>query len=215
MKELIKSLMKKTGLYAPWKNWRDRVWQEREVKEWMANGRPVPPPHLFKQRVLRDYSEKYHLQLLVETGTFYGDMIEAQKRHFKKVYSIELSTELHALAQKRFASDRNVVLIQGDSGEKIEGLLKELDRPTLFWLDGHYSCGVTAKGAELTPISKELAHIFAAPDLGHVILVDDARSFSGEDDYPTIEKLTEYVLAEKPLADVSVHDDIIRIVPKK
>lgn len=187
---------------------------ELEVAEWESAGRPVPPPHVVKQRTLRAYSEKYGLRTLVETGTFWGDMVSAMRGSFDRIYSIELSEELHANALERFKDAPNVELIHGDSAVELGRLMPRLDRPALFWLDGHYSAGVTARGEKDTPIFEELAHIFGAQDLGHVILIDDARCFGTDPEYPTIDELDAFVRASRPHVDISVEDDSIRITPR-
>ena len=58
----------------------------KEVRRWENTGRPSPPPHAIKQRVLREFSQRYGLEILVETGTFKGDMIEAMKKDFRQLY---------------------------------------------------------------------------------------------------------------------------------
>src|SRR5262245_43262543 len=86
----------------------------RTLEEWERRGRPVPPPHIVKQRVLREYAERYGLRTLVETGTYRGDMIEAMRPVFEKIVSIELGQDLFAAARKRFKRVAHVELIQGD-----------------------------------------------------------------------------------------------------
>jgi hypothetical protein len=149
--------------------------------------------------------------VLVETGTFLGDMVEAMKRHFDKIYSIELSEELFGKAKHRFASESHITLIHGDSGKALEEVMKELTQPTLFWLDGHYSAGITAKGEMDTPICEELKHILNARPLGHVIIIDDARAFGNDPAYPRVEELREFV-GSKRESVMTVEDDTIRIV---
>ena len=108
-------------------------------------------------------------------------------------------------------ADPNVTILQGDSGEVLRGLLPRIDRPALFWLDGHFSDADTARSALITPIRTELDHILAHPlARRHVILIDDARLFNGEDDYPTLESLNA-VLARAGFPACRVQDDIIRI----
>ncbi|MDX6611503.1 MAG: hypothetical protein QOD75_689, partial [Blastocatellia bacterium] len=58
---------------------------------------------------------------------------------------------------------------------------------------------------------KELDHILNHPVAGHVILIDDARCFTGYNDYPTVDELRETVAAKKPDWEMSVELDIIRI----
>jgi hypothetical protein len=150
---------------------------------------------------------------MVETGTYRGDMLEAMKHDFEKLYSIELSPELHAEAKTRFKPDKNIELIFGDSGRELARILQRIDRPTLFWLDGHYSAGVTARGEKDTPIFEELRSILLAPDLGHVLIIDDARCFGTDSGYPTIDELKEFVLSRRSGLQIFVECDSIRIVP--
>ena len=46
---------------------------------WKLRGEPIRSPHLLKQRTVRDYAQRYGLRVLVETGTYYGEMVEAMK----------------------------------------------------------------------------------------------------------------------------------------
>ena len=202
-----------TGLIGRLQDWVRARRQERALAEWERRGRPVPPPHVVKQGVLRSYARRYDLKIFVETGTYRGDMVEAMKPLFEKIYSIELSERLFDAARKRFQADRHVELIHGDSGKELGRIMERIDRPALFWLDGHYSAGETARGEHETPVREELEHIFRAPDLGHVIVIDDARAFGTDPAYPTLEELARYVRSRRPRAGVLVEDDSIRITP--
>jgi hypothetical protein len=157
------------------------------------------------------YARAFRLTTLIETGTYLGDMVEAQKARFVQVLSIELSPELYRAARARFAQAQNVTLLQGDSGELIESVIKRLDGPALFWLDGHYSAGVTAHGSLETPVKRELETILGSAN-DHVILVDDARCF-GTGDFPTMDGVRALVARLRPGWTCVVKDDIIRIYP--
>ena len=138
-------------------------------------------------------------------------MIHAMKKSFTRILSFELDEKLAAQASERFAGDKHVEIIQGDSGKLLGDYLATIKEPCLFWLDGHYSGGITAKGSLETPIKNELQFIFSHPVAGHVILIDDARCFTGENDYPTIAELQHFVKAQKPDLQFSVDTDVIRI----
>ena len=183
-----------------------------QLVAWETEGRPVPPPHIIKQRVLRNYAQEYGLTILVETGTFFGDMVEAMRRDFERIYSIELSDELYKKARLRFKGAINIELVHGDSGIEIERIVKQLDRPALFWLDGHFSGGMTARGGQDTPVLEEVHHILAAEETRHVIVIDDARCFGTDPSYPSIPELREIIASKRPNVDISVEDDSIRIV---
>jgi hypothetical protein len=182
------------------------------VDRWEKAGRPNPPPHIIKQQIIRDYCQRYQTTILVETGTFVGNMIEAQKGNFKTVYSIELDHDLHQAARKRFSSEPHIHPLQGDSGESLKALMPQIHATALFWLDGHYSGGFTARGNKDCPIYGELEAIFSSPH-PHVILIDDARCFDGTHDYPTLDELKGFIVRVRPNYQVSVETDIIRVVP--
>ncbi len=202
---------------AKWANpiraWRRHLRDERVIKEWRASGSPVPPPSALKQQVVRAYAAQFGLQTLVETGTFKGDMIHAVEREFKEVHSIELGRDLYEEAGRRFAGLSHVHLHHGDSATMLPEVLQKLHSPALFWLDGHFSKGITARGAKDTPIIEELEAICRHKAKGHVILIDDARCFTGTGDYPSIEELRRLAGERAPGACFEVADDIVRIHP--
>lgn len=172
----------------------------------------IPVPHAVKQNNIRKYQETYQYQVFVETGTYLGDMVEAQKDRFRRVISIELGKDLHQKALQRFENDPQVTLLQGDSGMLLKEVIKNMDEPALFWLDGHFSSGITAKSDKNTPIVEELKAILGS-SINHGILIDDARLFTGKDDYPSIDEICFIVKEYSPNKKVEVADDIIRIMP--
>jgi len=197
-----------TPLYDP-----SIIAKNREIAEWKAKGRPVPPPHIIKQQTLIEYAKKYGLRVFVETGTYYGEMVDVMKNTFDHIYSIELGDALYENARKRFAGLNHIEIIHGDSGVELADILNKIDSPALFWLDGHYSEGVTVKGKVDTPIREELVCILNAPDKGHVIIIDDARCFGTDPAYPSIDELTEFIKSKRPNVDIVVENDSIRVTP--
>jgi hypothetical protein len=91
----------------------------------------------------------------------------------------------------------------------MQSVVTRLDGPALFWLDGHYSAGITARGSLETPVQRELEIILASAN-DHVILVDDARCF-GTGDFPTLDAVRALVAELRPGWTCVVNDDIIRI----
>ena len=183
------------------------------LQQWERAGKPMPPPHQVKQLAIENYAGKYSCKILVETGTYLGDMMQAQKENFEKLYSIELSKELWERAVNRFRKDPNVEIINGDSGKVLFTLVPAFREPVLFWLDGHYSGGITAKGETECPVFLELDAILIPGAPKHVILIDDARLFNGTNDYPTITQLEEYLGRKNMNHQLEVRDDLIRITP--
>jgi len=180
-------------------------------RAWERQGRPSPPPHIVKEELIKDYAKTFNTQILIETGTYLGDMVHAMKKSFSRIISFELDHNLAVQAQQRFANDPHIEIVEGDSGKLLDEHLATINEPCLFWLDGHYSGGITAKGALETPIKNELTAILSHPVDGHVILIDDARCFTGENDYPTLDELKNFVAERKPNHKFSVEHDAIRI----
>jgi hypothetical protein len=114
---------------------------------------------------------------LIETGTFHGDTVFACLPYFDSITSIELSDELHKKATKRFLNNSKVKILHGASEQVLPKVLSQLYVPAVFWLDAHYSMGITAKGNQNTPILEELKLILSHPIKNHIILIDDARCF--------------------------------------
>lgn len=158
----------------------------------------------------RMLSKKDNISILIETGTYLGDMVNAQLKLFKTIYSIELSEDLWKKAVKRFEKNKHVTIIHGDSGKVFINLIPKINAKAIFWLDGHYSAGITAKGEKNCPIYEELNEIFKSR-LQHILLIDDARCFNGKGDYPTIQRLSEYILSRNSKSKIEIKDDIIRI----
>jgi hypothetical protein len=186
---------------------------QTNYNQWAKGERTLPPPHLLKQKLIRDYAEANEISILVETGTYLGDMVFAMHEYFKEIYSVELSPIFYQKAIRRFKKFENVKILQGDSGKILQILVQQLKAPALFWLDGHYSGGQTAKGDKECPIYEELDHIFSS-HFNHTIIIDDARLFVGTNDYPTVDELRKFVRMHRSSADFELKNDAIIITYK-
>ena len=181
------------------------------VRKWEREGRLPPSPHIIKQRVLKEYGRKFSINTLVETGTYVGEMVYAVTKNFSQIISIELDNKLFEMAKNYFKDYGHITILEGDSGEILGQIIPKLDVRCLFWLDGHYSSGITAKGKLETPIISELENILENPSRDDVILIDDARCFIGENDYPTIEELRNFIFEKRADVEFHIKDDIIRV----
>ncbi len=137
----------------------------------------MPPAvkHLF----IKWTAKRYGLKTFIETGTAYGDTIWSVMKTFKRIYSIELNEELHRFAECRCIVHKNVYVILGDSPKELRSIMLEIFEPCLFWLDAHWSGGVTARGNIDTPVIDELKAI-SKSGYNHVILIDDCMHLFDE-----------------------------------
>ncbi|KKK99589.1 hypothetical protein LCGC14_2631260 [marine sediment metagenome] len=132
-------------------NIHDKILNLIELRKWFESD-ITHPPHILKQKIVKLYAKKFSIKTFVETGTYLGEMIDATKKKFKKIYSIELDDDLFKNAKKKFSKYNHISIIQGDSSDVLPIIISKIKQPCLFWLDAHYSSGITAKGEIETPI---------------------------------------------------------------
>ena len=207
MKRFIKKLIPEFIL-----TYRSKKYIDGVILHWKNNNTKGAPPHIIKQLHIKNLQNKFNVHVLVETGTYLGSMVKAQCLNFKYIYTIEVSEEIFASTKNSLKALTNVEFLLGDSGEVLQKLVNQIKEPALFWLDGHYSGGITSKGVLNTPIFKELDSIFETP-FRHVILIDDAQDFTGKDDYPSIEDLKQYLISKNNNYIFKIKDNMIFILP--
>lgn len=199
MKETLKKILKALGLYLPVVNWHNRNIRKKH--------------HRKTQLPVLDFKKRFRYNIFVETGTFRGEMIEAMRKKFDTIYSIELADILYERAREKFCKYPHIKLYHGDSGVELPKILKEINEPAIFWLDAHYSGGETARGQTNTPIVRELQAIFNHPIKNHVILIDDAGDFDPKNEYPTSTAIEN--LARQNNYSFDMVENIFRIYPKE
>jgi hypothetical protein len=179
---------------------------------WKLRGEPERSPHLVKQRAVLEYAGRYGLSVLVETGTYYGEMVAAMKNHFEEIHSVEYDSRLARRAQKKFSGHSHIHIHEGDSQQVVPEILRSLRRPALFWLDAGYYGWAGLQG-DKRRLTSELEAILAHPVAGHAILMDDARGLNGLNGAPTVAELTARIQSAFPGRKVEVKHDILRITP--
>ncbi len=181
---------------------------------WKLRGEPIRSPHLVKQRAVREYAERYGLRVLVETGTYYGEMVAAMRGRFDEIYSVEYDHALAVRAAQKFARWPHIHILEGDSALKIPEILSKLERPALFWLDAGYYGWAGLQG-DKQRLTTELESILGHRIKQHVILMDDARGLNGQNGAPTVEQLKQRIDAQFPGHAIEVKHDILRITPSR
>lgn len=177
-----------------------------------------PSSSIEKQSLVMNLAKSHQIDCLVETGTYLGAMVYATKDYFKKIITIELSEELVTNAIQKFEKYPYIKVLHGDSGKILPKILPELTTATVFWLDGHFSQGITAKGEKDAPVSEELQAIEKSitGGLNHLVLIDDARLFIHQGDhtgYPPIAEIERWVQTKLKGYTCRVQEDVIIIAP--
>lgn len=131
--------------------------------------RGIPREHVTTLKSLGSYVG------LVETGTYLGATSRWAAKLFAQVHTVEASPELFARAQKALAKTPSVVQHLGRSPTVLRKMVPTLQGPWLFWLDAHWSGGLTFGQDQECPLLEELEIVVSSG--AHGVLVDDARLF--------------------------------------
>ena len=205
----VRSLLKQLPIYAAFK----QLGHYPDYWYWKLRGEPRRIPHVIKQRAVLEYAAKFHLTTLVETGTYYGEMIAAVTNRFRRIYSIELDRDLALRAQQRFRNQGHVEILEGDSQKVVPQLLRQINERCLWWLDAGY-CGWVGEIGNPNRLGSEFKAILDDRRFPHVILMDDADGINGEGGSPTLEQLVAMIEQNYPDRRVEVARNIIRTTPK-
>lgn len=175
----------------------------------LKNGFRLPLPPVMKTAILRWWLRECGCKYLVETGTFLGDTCWAFRNECEKLFTIEINPQLAQLARSRFRGFSNVRVLEGDSAELLKTILPQLQAKTLFWLDGHFSGGITGKGTCECPLYDELQSIMTMCPQSWVILIDDARCFDSDPAYPKMKEMAEFIKSFCPDCTIETANDIV------
>lgn len=184
-----------------------------DLRVWSKGSGARRPLHFTKEGVVRQYADCFGLRHFVETGTYMGDMAHAVRDRFDRIVTVELDSGFCKAARWRLRKLTHVTVIEGDSSKVLPQILQATHEPCLFWLDAHYSGWPTSKTDVETPIVRELELILDHPVREHVVLIDDACCFNGENDYPSIGNLRDFAVSRRSDMTLQVADDIIRLHP--
>ena len=168
----------------------------RGLVQWHKRKFAAPSPDLVKQSCL--LRNGVANAPWIETGTYLGTTTRMLSKHSKMIYTVEPEPKLYSKAQQYFEHYINVKVISGKSEDVFPSLLPKINGDINFWLDGHYSAGITYRGSKVTPILDELACI--GQHLSHfakvTILIDDIRCFNPHlkeyAAYPSLDVLVDW-----------------------
>jgi hypothetical protein len=209
----LRKFLQRTPFYSAYKS----IFHYPDYWYWKLRPPPKRPPHLVKQRALLEYSRKYSLRTLVETGTYYGEMVAALRTQFDRIDSVESVPELAGAATRKFQSHPHVRILEGESQIVIPTILQSLTAPAIFWLDaGYYKWDGLPRNKQR--LAMELEAIFSDRVGGHVVLIDDADTLEfrmGESPVPrNAAELEANLSAAFPARRVEIRDNIVRITPQ-
>lgn len=163
--------------------------------------------------LVQDIASRHKLDFFVETGTFKGDSLAEARQIFSTCYSIEIAEEYYLKAKERFSNTEGIHLLLGSSADKLEEIDYSGTSSALFWLDAHYSGGITG-GKDDCPLLEEIKYI-SSLQVDKYIFIDDARyvlsPWQGER-YCQIEQLFAILPSEN--YNVIINDVLISVPGK-
>ncbi|MBI1327698.1 MAG: hypothetical protein GC136_08665 [Alphaproteobacteria bacterium] len=169
-----------------------------------------PAPPAVKRLEIINEIKAHGIRNFVETGTYLGMTTSLVAAHVDKVWTIEVSERLYGLNKQVYADIPNIEFLLGGSEDVLPQIVPQIQGNTLYWLDGHFSAGITGMTDVETPIMKEVETIAKHNHKGRcVLLIDDIRCFNGTHDYPTLDALKNKLTA-LGYQDIIVRWDILR-----
>ncbi len=178
---------------------------------WRKDGWGAPVPYFVRRAMLLTEARAIGAETFIETGTFLGDTTWSFRQQFLRSLTIEVEPLLAELARRRFQNHPTITVREGDSAALLPGICAEIDGPCLFYLDGHYSGGVTGMGDKECPIIEELTAIFSKTNGLFRIVIDDARLFGTHPAYPTIGRIEAFLAEQAKPTQVRFENDAIII----
>lgn len=158
-----------------------------QLTHWISSGTPNPPPAFVKRNLLLSLTNAD--TVVVETGTYRGDTTSKLALVAKEIHTIEASYPLYCTATRTLAAYANIMIYHGNSRDVLPRLVPLFagNNRVLFWLDAHYSGGVTYGQQDECPLLDELTIIFEnlSENKDIMILIDDIRVFGVNPNYPS------------------------------
>lgn len=174
------------------------------------------------EQIVTELATLNNSTIFVETGTYRGGTTRWAAQHFRAVHTVERSEELFGAESAALTQLAGVSPHLGDSRDVLPKILEEIgDHSAVFWLDSHWSGGITAGVDDECPVIDELAILSGRVD--DIILIDDARLFlcappapHNPRQWPTISDIVEASSIQLGgRRFVQVVDDVIFIIPDK
>lgn len=154
----------------------------------------------------------------IETGAYLGDGLKQLAVLLQEAISIELSPKYAHAASVAVRGLPNARVIEGHSVDVIPTLV-DGDKPTLWFLDGHWSAGDTAGADAPCPLLGEI-DAMAGGHRDDVVIIDDARLLCSSPppphrpgSWPTLIEVLDAVRALHPNHHVTLLNDQVLAVP--
>ncbi|WP_377475544.1 MAG: FkbM family methyltransferase [Microcoleus anatoxicus] len=169
--------------------------------------------------IIYKLKEVYGLNNFIETGTYQGYTAYWASQVFKQVFTIEYSPDIYQKVTEKYGHIKNIDFLYGDSRNLLQNTVSQLESPSLFWFDAHWSGGLTYGESDECPLLAEI-EIINRSDCEHFIFIDDARLFLSPpppphlpQQWPDISAILNLLNSAKNSRHIVIIDDVIIAVP--
>jgi len=128
--------------------------------------------------LIKNYSDDFFTKypVFIETGTYNGWTTFAMEPYFKEIHTIEIKKEIYEETKSKYNGNK-INFYLGDSSKLLTKICINVEEPSVFFLDGHWSAGDTGKGDKDCPLFEELTEIINHFKQTAIIIIDDFRLF--------------------------------------
>lgn len=156
----------------------------------IINGILNQPKYINKSLLAAMIGIKSKKKIFIETGTYIGQSTYSIQNLFSRLYTCEASKDLYRAAKNLFllTKSNNIKIYLNDSRNFLKSLNKTIAKNSVFFLDAHYSTGITSKEYGKCPLIDEL-QIIIRKTSNAVVVVDDIRTMNGKNGYPNLNEI--------------------------
>lgn len=128
---------------------------------------------ILKQTLSNDTN---NYDIFIETGTYLGETIFPMEPYFRELYTIEINPILYHDTKNKYSGNK-IKFYLGDSSQILKDILPNIESNIVFFMDAHWSGGLTGRGNKDCPLNEELYNINKLFKHNAIIIIDDYRLF--------------------------------------
>ncbi|WP_445176620.1 FkbM family methyltransferase [Microcoleus sp.] len=171
--------------------------------------------------IISQLKAAYGINNFIETRTYQGHTAYWASQVFEQVFTTEYSQDLYQKVTEKYGHIKNIDFLYGDSRNLLDNTVSQLQSPSLFWLDAHWSGGPTYGETDECPLLAEI-EIINRSDCDHFIFIDDARLFlspppqpHSPQQWPDISAVLKLLNSGKNSRHIVIIEDVIIAVPAR
>ncbi|MGQ9818869.1 MAG: FkbM family methyltransferase [Candidatus Kapaibacteriales bacterium] len=163
--------------------------------------------------------KRFNIENFVVVGTYLGETTLWASNYFKRVHSIEASSNYYRTVSRKLQNINNITLHLGISTNLLPNILSNLKGANLFYLDEHWTIGNTFFGDSECSVIPEIKLISSYSE-NNFIFINNANMFisptlhlHNPSQWSTIDAIITSLQKQKTESHIVVYDDVIISAP--